>query len=222
MVTAERVRVVDPDMNDVPSDGMTMGEIVMRGNDVMNGYFRDADATELAFTGGWFHSGDLGVMHPDGYVELMDRAKDIVISGGENISTVEVEQALVSHPAVADVAVIGIADDRWGERPKAFVVLAPRDRPPPNGISSITSGRESPTTRRRMRSSSSPRCPGTRPASSRSTNCADSSQQSEPSPSPADFAWGHHPVTDYRVWSLAATLTRRSARRSSGPTRPPD
>ena len=123
MITAERVRVVDSDMNDVPADGATMGEIVMRGNGVMKGYFHDPEATELAFAGGWFHSGDLGVMHPDGYVELMDRAKDIVISGGENISTVEVEQALVSHPAVADAAVIGVPDDRWGERPKAFVVL---------------------------------------------------------------------------------------------------
>ena len=128
MVTAERMRVVDPDMNDVPADGATMGEIVMRGNGVMKGYFRDEDATEVAFTGGWFHSGDLGVMHPDGYVELMDRAKDIVISGGENISTVEVEQALVSHPAVVDAAVIGIPDDRWGERPKAFVVLGAGQR----------------------------------------------------------------------------------------------
>jgi len=125
MVTAERVRVVDPDMNDVPADGATMGEIVMRGNDVMKGYFRDEQATEIAFAGGWFHSGDLGVLHPDGYVELMDRAKDIVISGGENISTLEVEQVLLSHPAVVDAAVIGIPDDRWGERPKAFVVLGP-------------------------------------------------------------------------------------------------
>jgi fatty-acyl-CoA synthase len=124
MVTAERLRVVDPEMNDVPADGLTMGEIVMRGNDVMKGYFRDEEATEVAFTGGWFHSGDLGVMHPDGYVELLDRAKDIVISGGENISTVEVEQTLLAHPAVVDAAVIGILDDRWGERPKAFVVLA--------------------------------------------------------------------------------------------------
>ena len=123
MVTAERTRVVDPDMNDVPADGTTMGEIVMCGNDVMKGYFRDDEATRLAFTGGWFHSGDLGVLHPDGYVELMDRAKDIVISGGENISTVEVEQALMTHSAVIDAAVIGIPDDRWGERPKAFVVL---------------------------------------------------------------------------------------------------
>jgi fatty-acyl-CoA synthase len=123
MITAERARVVDDDMNDVPADGMTMGEIVMRGNGVMKGYFRDEEATGDAFAGGWFHSGDLGVMHPDGYIELMDRAKDIVISGGENISTVEVEQALFSHPAVVDVAVIGIPDERWGERPKAFVVL---------------------------------------------------------------------------------------------------
>jgi fatty-acyl-CoA synthase len=123
MVTAERVRVVDQDMSDVAADGLTMGEIVMRGNGVMKGYFRDEEATELAFSGGWFHSGDLGVMHADGYVELMDRAKDIVISGGENISTVEVEQALLSHPAVVDAAVIGIPDERWGERPKAFVVL---------------------------------------------------------------------------------------------------
>jgi fatty-acyl-CoA synthase len=123
MVTAERLRVVDPEMNDVPADGQTTGEIVMRGNDVMHGYYRDPEATENAFAGGWFHSGDLGVMHPDGYVELLDRAKDIVISGGENISTVEVEQALLSHPAVADAAVIGVADERWGERPKAFIVL---------------------------------------------------------------------------------------------------
>jgi len=123
MLIAERMRVVDEQMQDVPADGVTMGEIVMRGNDVMKGYFRDEDATANAFAGGWFHSGDLGVMHPDGYVELLDRAKDIVISGGENISTVEVEQALLSHPAVADVAVIGVPSERWGERPKAFVLL---------------------------------------------------------------------------------------------------
>jgi fatty-acyl-CoA synthase len=101
-----------------------MGEIVMRGNTVMKEYFRDPKATVEAFKGGWFHSGDLGVRHPDGYIQLMDRAKDIVISGGENISTVEVEHALASHPAVSDVAVIAVPDERWGERPKAFVVLA--------------------------------------------------------------------------------------------------
>ncbi len=111
-------------MNDVPADGATMGEIVMRGNNVMKGYSDDPEGTEKAFAGGWFHSGDLGVMHPDGYVELRDRAKDVVISGGENISTVEVEQAVMSHPAVLEVAVIGVPDEKYGERPKAFVVLA--------------------------------------------------------------------------------------------------
>ena len=108
----------------VGRDGaQTMGEIVMRGNNVMSGYFRDDDATAKAFAGGWYHSGDLGVMHADGYVELRDRAKDVVISGGENISTVEVEQAVLSHPAVLEAAVVGVPDERWGERPKAFVVL---------------------------------------------------------------------------------------------------
>jgi fatty-acyl-CoA synthase len=123
MIQAEGLRIVDKAMADVPADGSTMGEIVMRGNNVMAGYYADPAATAEAFRGGWFHSGDLGVMHPDGYIELRDRIKDIVISGGENISTVEVEQALMSHPAVLDVAVIGVRDEKWGERPKAFVVL---------------------------------------------------------------------------------------------------
>jgi len=123
MIQAEGLRVVDEEMADVPADASTMGEIVMRGNNVMAGYYLDPDATAAAFRGGWFHSGDLGVMHPDGYIELRDRIKDIVISGGENISTVEVEQALMSHPAVLDVAVVGVPDEKWGERPKAFVVL---------------------------------------------------------------------------------------------------
>ena len=123
MITAEGVRVVDAEMADVPADAKTMGEIVMRGNTVMAGYYLDPEATAEAFRGGWFHSGDLGVMFPDGYIELRDRAKDIVISGGENISTVEVEQALMSHPCVLEAAVVGVPDDKWGERPKAFVVL---------------------------------------------------------------------------------------------------
>jgi fatty-acyl-CoA synthase len=110
-------------MNDVPADGETMGEIVLRGNNVMLGYYKDPEATAEAFEGGWFHTGDLGVMHPDGYIQLKDRAKDIIISGGENISTVEVEQAIISHPAVLDVAVVGVPDEKWGERPKAFVIL---------------------------------------------------------------------------------------------------
>jgi fatty-acyl-CoA synthase len=122
-LVACELRVVDEEMNDVPRDGETMGEVCMRGNNVMAGYFNDPDATATAFRGGWFHSGDVAVMHPDGYIELRDRKKDIIISGGENISTIEIEQAVASHPAVMEVAVISIPDDRWGEVPKAFVVL---------------------------------------------------------------------------------------------------
>jgi fatty-acyl-CoA synthase len=97
----------------------------MRGNNVMAGYFRDPAATEHAFEGGWFHSGDLAVRHPDGAIELRDRAKDVIVSGGENISTIEVEQALAKHPAVLECAVVAMPDERWGERPKAFVTLKP-------------------------------------------------------------------------------------------------
>jgi fatty-acyl-CoA synthase len=122
------VRVVDPEMRDVPADGQTMGEVVIRGNSVMAGYFKDEVATAQAFRGGWFHTGDLGVVHPDGYVELRDRAKDVIISGGENISTIEVEQTIARHPAVLEAAVVGIPDDRWGEVPKAFVALKPGAR----------------------------------------------------------------------------------------------
>jgi len=122
MIQSEPVRVVDEEMNDVPRDGRTMGEIVMRGNNVMAGYFNDPEGTEHAFRGGWLHSGDLGVQHSDGYIELRDRAKDIIISGGENISTVEIEHAIESHEAVLEAAVIGIPDEKWGERPKAFVL----------------------------------------------------------------------------------------------------
>ncbi|NKY54421.1 acyl--CoA ligase family protein [Nocardia vermiculata] len=135
MIQADPVRVVElvePDadpamveLSDVPADGKTMGEIVMRGNNVMTGYYRDDAATTRAFAGGWYHSGDLGVMHPDGYIELRDRAKDVIISGGENISTVEIEHAVLTHPAVLEVAVVGVPDERWGERPKAFVTLRP-------------------------------------------------------------------------------------------------
>ena len=100
-----------------------MGEVIMRGNNVMKGYYDNERGTAEAFAGGWFHSGDIAVWHPDGYIELRDRAKDIIISGGENISTIEVEQAIVSHPAVLECAVIAVPDDTWGERPKAFVVL---------------------------------------------------------------------------------------------------
>ena len=123
--TATHLRVVDADMNDVPADAETMGEVVMRGNNVMKGYYEDPEATAAAFAGGWFHSGDLGVVHPDGYIELRDRKKDIIISGGENISTIEVEHTVVKHPAVLECAVVAMPNEKWGEAPKAFVSLKP-------------------------------------------------------------------------------------------------
>ncbi|MEW5954653.1 MAG: acyl--CoA ligase family protein [Bacillota bacterium] len=117
------MRVVDPaTMEDVPADGSAMGEIVMRGNNIMAGYYKQPEASDEAFRGGWFHSGDLAVMHPNGYVEIKDRIKDIIISGGENISTVEVENVLYQHPDVLEVAVIAVPDPKWGEVPKAFIV----------------------------------------------------------------------------------------------------
>ncbi|HTX04153.1 MAG TPA: acyl--CoA ligase family protein [Candidatus Acidoferrales bacterium] len=122
---ARDVRVVDSDLCDVPADGNTQGEIVMRGNNVMKGYYNDPDATAKAFTGGWFHSGDVAVMQPDGYIEIVDRAKDVIISGGENISTIQVEKAIVAHEAVLECAVVAMPDSKWGEVPKAFVTLKP-------------------------------------------------------------------------------------------------
>ncbi len=122
-VNAEAVRVVDDQNNEVPADGKTLGEVLMRGNNVMTGYFDDPDQTAETLGNGWYHSGDLGVRHPDGYVELRDRKKDIIVSGGENVPTIEVEQAVSEHPAVAAVAVVSTPDEKWGERPKAFVEL---------------------------------------------------------------------------------------------------
>lgn len=117
------VRIVDSDMNDVPADAETIGEVVTRGNTVMTGYYRDETASNEAFAGGWFHTGDLAVMHADGYIELKDRKKDVIISGGENISSVEVEKVLMEHPAVLEVCVIGVPSEQWGESPKAFISL---------------------------------------------------------------------------------------------------
>jgi acyl-CoA synthetase (AMP-forming)/AMP-acid ligase II len=121
--SADLVRVVDEQTQDVPRDSETIGEVVMRGNNVMSGYFDDPEATATAFRDGWFHSGDLAVWHLDGNIELRDRGKDIIISGGENISSIEVEQAIVAHPAVLECAVVAVPHERWGERPKAFVTL---------------------------------------------------------------------------------------------------
>ena len=122
-IIADPTRVVDDAMGDVPRDAETLGEVVMRGNNVMKGYFADTGGTDDAFRGGEFHSGDVAVWHPDNYIDLRDRSADIVISGGENISTIEVERAIVSHPAVLECAVVAVPHERWGERPKAFVVL---------------------------------------------------------------------------------------------------
>jgi fatty-acyl-CoA synthase len=124
-VHVEGVRVVDESMTDVPADATTIGEIVVRSNTVMAGYLHDEQATREAFRGGWFHTGDLAVRHPDGYLEIRDRAKDIIISGGENISSIEVENVLASHPAVLEAAVVATTDDRWGEVPVAFVAVRP-------------------------------------------------------------------------------------------------
>lgn len=121
----EGLEVMDPEtMQPVPRDGQTMGEVMFRGNVVMKGYFRNPKATNEAFAGGWFHSGDLGVMHPDGYIQLRDRSKDVIISGGENISSIEVEEALYRHPCVAVTAVVAMPHEKWGETPCAFVELA--------------------------------------------------------------------------------------------------
>jgi fatty-acyl-CoA synthase len=125
LMTSGELRVVDGEMRDVPSDGRTMGEIVARGNVVMSGYYNDPQASAAAFAGGWFHSGDGAVVHPDGYIEIRDRFKDVIISGGENISSIEVEGALLRHPSVLEVAVVGMPHEKWGESPHAFVVLCP-------------------------------------------------------------------------------------------------
>jgi fatty-acyl-CoA synthase len=129
-LTLDRQRVVDPQtMADVPADGHTMGELVLRGNTLMKGYLKNPAATAAAFEHGWFHTGDLAICHPDGYVEIKDRSKDIIISGGENISSLEVEEALYRHPWVMEAAVVARPDPVWGEAPCAFVTLKPGGEP---------------------------------------------------------------------------------------------
>ncbi|MFL6211625.1 MAG: long-chain-fatty-acid--CoA ligase [Pyrinomonadaceae bacterium] len=123
LITSGELLVVDEEGREVPHDGQTLGEIVARGNTVMAGYYRDPEATAAVMRGGWFHTGDAAVVHPDGYTEIRDRLKDVIISGGENISSVEVEGVLLRHPAVQEVAIVGLPHERWGEAPHAFVVL---------------------------------------------------------------------------------------------------
>jgi len=123
LVTSGELRVVDPDGRPVPRDGKTLGEIVVRGNVVMLGYYQDPEATARALSGGWMHTGDAAVVHSDGYLEIRDRLKDVIISGGENISSVEVEGVMLRHPGIQEIAVVGVPDDKWGEAPRAFVVV---------------------------------------------------------------------------------------------------
>ena len=125
LVATGEIRVVDEHGHEVPHDAATIGEIVARGNVVMAGYYNDPEATAAAIRDGWFHSGDAAVVHPDGYVEIRDRFKDVIISGGENISSVELEGILLRHPSILEVAVVGLADEQWGETPHAFVVVRP-------------------------------------------------------------------------------------------------
>ena len=123
LITSGELRVVDPDGREVTADGQELGEIVVRGNVVMDGYYNDPEATKRAMGDGWFHTGDAAVVHPDGYAEIRDRIKDVIISGGENISSVEVEGTLLRHPAVQEAAIVGLPHEKWGEAPYAFVVL---------------------------------------------------------------------------------------------------
>lgn len=123
LVTSGELRVVDGDGNDVPADGNSLGEIVARGNVIMQGYYNDPEATKKVMGDGWFHTGDAAVLHPDGYVEIRDRIKDVIISGGENISSLEVEGVLLRHPAVQEAAIVGLPHEKWGEAPHAYVVL---------------------------------------------------------------------------------------------------
>src|SRR5579859_414137 len=141
LITSGELTVMDDNGHEVPWDAQTMGEIVVRGNVVMQGYYNDPEATAKAFAGGWFHTGDGAVIHPDGYVEVRDRIKDVIISGGENISSVEVEGVLLRHPAVQEAAVVGLPDEKWGEAPHAFVILKPGVSADPEELRQFTRDR---------------------------------------------------------------------------------
>ncbi len=170
-VALEDLTVLDPlTMTRVPADGETIGEVMFRGNIVMKGYLKNKAATDEAFEGGWFHSGDLGVLYPDGYIQLKDRSKDIIISGGENISSIEVEDVLYKHPAVAYCAVVAKPDEKWGETPCAFVELRPGMTATADEL--LAWCRERLARYKCRATSCSPRCRARRPARSRSSSCA--------------------------------------------------
>ena len=198
-------------MAEVPADGTTLGEIMLRGNTVMKGYLKNPTATAEAFRGDWYHTGDLAVRHPDGYVEVKDRSKDIIISGGENISSLEVEEALYRHPAVMEAAVVAMPDERYGERPCAFVTLKAGADGRRGRRSSPGAASGWPTSRRRAGSCSA-RCPRPRPARSRSSSCASARGRS----SGAEI-WGGCDGKDPRCH------VRRAGRRARHPrgARPP-
>ena len=170
--TLAGLMVADPEtMAPVPADGATIGEIMMSGNTVMKGYLKNPEATGEALRGGWFHSGDLGVVHPDGYMEVKDRSKDIIITGGENVSSLEIEETLYKHPKVMEAAVVAKPDDKWGEVPCAFVTPAPAHE------GAITAEEIIAFCRDNMAHFKVPKavvfglCPRPRPARSRSTPC---------------------------------------------------
>jgi fatty-acyl-CoA synthase len=141
LITSGELRVVDENDREVPHDGETLGEITVRGNAVMKGYYDDPEASAKALRGGWFRSGDAAVVHPDGYVEIRDRLKDVIISGGENISSIEVEGALLQHPAVQEAAVVGLPDEKWGETPHAFVILRANATATPEDLRAFLRGK---------------------------------------------------------------------------------
>ncbi len=175
----EALDVRDPDtLEPVPADGATIGEVMMRGNVVMRGYLKNPAATQAAFKGGWFRTGDLGVKHPDGYVQLKDRSKDIIISGGENISSIEVEDALFKHPAVAGAAVVAKPDAKWGETPCAFVELKPGASPSADELIQWCRGRLDPTSCPATWCSANCRRPP--PARCRSSSCANGPVRTRP------------------------------------------
>ena len=178
----EDLTVMDPEtMEKVAADGETLGEVMFRGNIVMKGYLKNEKATEDAFAGGWFHSGDLGVLHPDGYIQLKDRSKDIIISGGENISSIEVEDVLYKHPAVAAAAVVAKPDAKWGETPCAFVELRPGATATEAADHRLVP-REARPLQMPDATSCSSSCPRPRPARSRNSSCATWRTKSEPMP----------------------------------------
>jgi hypothetical protein len=231
LLTSGELRVVDADGREVPSDAQTVGEIVVRGNVVMAGYYRDPEATRRAMGDGWFHTGDAAVVHPDRYVEIRDRLKDVIISGGENISSIEVEGVLLRYPAVQEAAIVGMPDEKWGETPRAFVVL--RDGASATGDELIAFAREHLAHfKARAPSPLSASCRRPGPARSRSSSCG-RARPAWPGSSPARPALrrantraprprcGTRTARSCRTTSRLRTPLRRACPRRAPGSRPP-